>query len=452
MREGCFVQGDSGRLRTGRATSHRPISQGKIGPIGTFVANRKGLDSVFGRPMVRFEAASRAMLWFGIMRIDVVTTLEELLPLRDPWNALAGDNPFLSWEWMAGWWQGYGHGHHLSVITMTNDDHQVVGIAPLYRSSGLHGGTLRFIGSYYTASDYLCVLARPSDRGEVHGGLLRYLAEAMNPSSPQESFGRLELDGVAIDDVAMQDLSHEFLTAGYGLRKELIENTWRIALPASWQTFCDTLGYGCRRKARKAEKRLDSGEFVLKTTQSVQDFDRIAATFADLHQRRRMQLGQSGCFSDPRFNRFFRCVMQSLSALGKARLQWIEWRGEPVAAQFQLLNDSTVYMFQSGMDPNACKVEAGHAMTAASVRHAIAEGYQTYDLLRGDEPYKAYWSAQPRPLCRYHFTAPLFRAKLVDAVCQGFVQAKRLAKSVLSFPLLDGSPSGSLFTARNTAP
>jgi len=33
----------------------------------------------------------------------------------------------------------------------------------------------------------------------------------------------------------------------------------------------------------------------------------------------------------------------------------------------------------------------------ASLRHSISRGMRAYDLLRGDEPYKANWRAQPCP-------------------------------------------------------
>jgi hypothetical protein len=33
----------------------------------------------------------------------------------------------------------------------------------------------------------------------------------------------------------------------------------------------------------------------------------------------------------------------------------------------------------------------------ATLRPAIADGYRAFDFLRGDEPYKAHWRAQPRP-------------------------------------------------------
>src|SRR5215510_7389612 len=42
------------------------------------------------------------------MRVDCITTWQEFSGLQTEWNALAGDVPFRSWDWLATWWKYYG--------------------------------------------------------------------------------------------------------------------------------------------------------------------------------------------------------------------------------------------------------------------------------------------------------------------------------------------------------
>jgi CelD/BcsL family acetyltransferase involved in cellulose biosynthesis len=97
-------------------------------------------------------------------------------------------------------------------------------------------------------------------------------------------------------------------------------------------------------------------------------------------------------------------------------------------------------MFQTGMDPDLRELEPGHMMVAASLRSALTGGYRTYDLLRGDEPYKALWGARPEPLRRLRFTAPVLSARCSDVAYAALVQAKRWLKQTWIRPAATESP------------
>jgi len=53
------------------------------------------------------------------------------------------------------------------------------------------------------------------------------------------------------------------------------------------------------------------------------------------------------------------------------------------------------FMYQGGLDPAKLKQSPGHASVSALIRDAIESGCQYFDFMRGDEPYKAVWGAQP---------------------------------------------------------
>src|SRR5204862_188900 len=118
--------------------------------------------------------------------------------------------------------------------------------------------------------------------------------------------------------------------------------------------------------------------------------------FIDLHQRRRQSLGERGCFSCERFNRFLRAATERLMAAGSARLLWIEKDGRPLASELHLCSDETTYAYQVGISPDDLAENPGWLVNTAALRCALAAGHTGFDLLRGDEPYKSHLGAEPR--------------------------------------------------------
>ena len=109
----------------------------------------------------------------------------------------------------------------------------------------------------------------------------------------------------------------------------------------------------------------------------------------------------AGCFASDRFLSFFRDVVPAMFRGGQLRFYWLEIDGKPIAALYELVGDQILYAYQSGVDPEAIEHEPGKLLHAMLVRDAIDRGCQAFDLLRGDEPFKAVFGAKPRPVVAF---------------------------------------------------
>ena len=89
--------------------------------------------------------------------------------------------------------------------------------------------------------------------------------------------------------------------------------------------------------------------------------------------------------------------MPDLLRHGQLQFYWLELDGQPVAAEYQLVGNGVLYAYQAGVDPAAMEHQPGNLINLAILRQAIDGGYRAFDFLRGDEPYKARFGAQPRP-------------------------------------------------------
>jgi CelD/BcsL family acetyltransferase involved in cellulose biosynthesis len=278
----------------------------------------------------------------------------------------------------------------------------LIGAAPwLLESSGPRGRVVRMLGSGEVCSDYMSLLALTGREDHVARAVAAWLieaAEGRNDSESKNSWDLLELTGVASSDATIAQLVSHLTESGAGVHRRPGPNCWRIELAGSWNDYLGQLSKSHRKQVRRVERRLlESGRAVLHTAANADELERGLEILIDLHQRRRKSLGEPGCFASPPFDGFVRDVAARLFERGGLHLHWVEVEGRPAAAEFHLVGSDVVYAYQAGIDPEQIDEEPGRIINVATIKKALDEGRRGFDFLRGDEPYKAHWRAQPTP-------------------------------------------------------
>lgn len=346
------------------------------------------------------------------------------------WNALAGELPFRTFAWAQTWWRHYREPNSALWMLAVLDEHdELVGIAPWYlQHTKAQGRIVRFLGSGEVCSDYLTILAEPELATAVSRALADWLA-----GEGASQWDLLDLNGVEADDAAVLSLRERLAEHGHRVDIRLDESCWRAELPSDWNQFLATLSKSRRERTRALLRRgVDTGRARVHRVTNQQELDQAFEVLIDLHQKRRNSLDQSGCFSSTRFTAFHRDVAGRFLALGQLRMQWIELDGRPVAAEYSFVGGATVYYYQGGFEPELADERPGWLSFAISLRGAIEEGYQAYDFLRGDEPYKASWGATQRPLARVRIVGRQKSARVrfsTSRACEGM---KHWARQLLS--------------------
>ena len=342
------------------------------------------------------------------MRVERISNWEELAPLERAWNQLAQGIPFRSWQWLGSWWRHYGatpvrEGANLELFVLAVRDATglPMALAPWTLERGeTRGNVVRFLGSGEVCTDHLTVLCRIGAEADVADALAEWLVrhrKASNSSARPSPWDQLEFCGMAADDRLMNRLIERLAERGALVDRRAAESCWRIELPDSWEDYLRTLSKSHRKQLRRFQRRLfDAGRAELHTATTAPEADRALDLMIDLHQRRRRSLGQKGCFDSPRFRAFLSDAAGQFFALGQLKLCWLELDSHTVACEFQLLSEGTIYAYQSGIEPAMLDQEPGRLATMAMLQMAMESGHRTYDLLRGDEAYKAHWRAQPR--------------------------------------------------------
>jgi hypothetical protein len=348
------------------------------------------------------------------MHVEQITTWDALVALQHDWNALAGDMPFRSWDWLATWWKHYGNvvprdgerdggrssDRQLYVLAIFADadpstnyaSRRLVGVAPWYLDRTLiKGNLLRWLGSGEVCTDHLSLICRPEDTEAVACAIAESLTTRF------DDWDRVDLSAVDADDAAVEKLLAFLEERDCLVSRHPADSCWALELPATWDDYLAGISKSHRKQLRQLERRvLESGRVQWHQVQNKAEFDQAWPVLVDLHQRRRRILGEPGCFASRVFHEFHREVADRLLDRGQLRVSWMELDGSPAAAEYHVADSKATYAYQGGVDPDRLAEEPGRLSTILCLRAALEEGHTQIDFLRGDEPYKAHWRATPR--------------------------------------------------------
>jgi hypothetical protein len=379
------------------------------------------------------------------MMFRLITTFDDLCALQAEWNELSGDSPFRSWDWLATWWKHYGavkrrrrderadyqsqrqlhvvavydavrqesspfgRGQGEDVLTLRKapspqpsprgrgSDTRLIGVAPWYIDRTIvKGNVLRWLGSGEVCTDHLSLICRPEHREQVAA----VVAEAL--TNQCDEWDRLDLNAVDADDYAMMALVAHLEERDCIVSRQTADSCWVLDLPVTWDDYLAGVSKSHRKQLRQSERRvIETSRVVWHTVSNEAEFETAWLLLVDLHQRRRTSLGEAGCFVSRAFHEFHHEVAQRMLERGQLRMSWLSLDGTPAAAEYHFADNKATYAYQGGVDPDRLNDEPGRLSTILCLRRAIDEGHKRFDFLRGDEPYKAHWRAEPRTTYDY---------------------------------------------------
>ena len=216
----------------------------------------------------------------------------------------------------------------------------------------------------------------------------------------------LYLEGCDSSELGLAPLVAALELHGANISHKPAFNCWRLELPETWEDYIALQSKSHRKQLRRLERRvLDGDDTRLHTITHTANLTTGWDILVDLHQRRRQTLGEPGCFASEAFSGFLREAAFDLMQAGHCRLHWLEHQSNPIAAEIHFTAEGIAYAYQAGVDPDSLDLEPGRLITMAVIRQAIEQGYRAIDFLRGDEPYKAHFRAEPHEMQAWRVAA-----------------------------------------------
>ena len=316
------------------------------------------------------------------------------------------------------------------ILLCKDGNGNVVGVAPFYLRQEVGNCTIHSLGGGDVCTDYLQILSADGWESEVCVAVAKHFAEFCKSHSAVRS-QCITIDAVENDTPWLRSFQQETAALGFQNWLQPVMGSFRLTLPQSLDEYVSQLGNSAKRKRKKLTSLSKSGEIAYFSTDDTGDLTTRMCELQRLHQARRAVLHQPGCFADTRFEKFLYEAVDLLGYQGQARIDWCEVNGKTIATHLVLKGTDTLFVYQSGIDPECMKLEPGHLLVIATIERAIQNGFGYYDTLRGNEKYKAYWGCQEILLSRLHCRPPDFLSQVAGFSHYRFWQLKQAAKRIL---------------------
>lgn len=348
-----------------------------------------------------------------MLAIEIIVDSPSFRDIREDWNALAaetGASIFQTWEWSWHWWKANSKGKKLSILTV-RDGLKLIAIAPLYRSSshlGLPIKVISFLGTGGT--DYLGIIATRGDGGTALSFLLDYLFDLTG-------WDAIDLQQLPVDHGTVAGLIQEkAIVTGLVCVFEAQDACYSLSLPGSWEEYIAGLSKKFRWNVQYYSRRLEREHEVSFRLSNKETVKEDIELFFKLHQKRFLDKKKPGAYLNPKFRKFHAGLAADLCESDWLRLYFLEINGDPVAALYGFQFEGSFYYYLGGFEPDWGCMSVSTVLIGKSIENSIGEGLNTFDFLRGQEPYKQKWLASESFNHRLVISRPGKKSSLVQKI------------------------------------
>jgi len=336
-------------------------------------------------------------VWWHIitMHIDVITSAATLAGLKPDWERIYGEDPdahfFLSWDWIFKRLETRGT-RWFVLAAREHAKAPPVAFFPMRMITRMQtgGGLWNDIDmAGKPSSDFSGLLCLPQFEGRAVPALAQHLL-GMNWRSLWLNYFRASRKRTRLLLSSFSDREFGKVDVGGVNPGETVDNMICpfAELPATWDDYLNvSLSANTRQKLRRFLKRVEAaddlrfthtdGETLERDLQIIIDFwsEQWAASKGDQADviRWTIRLVTTECFRD-----------------GTLFLPML-WQGDRPLGGLVCFTDrahDNLLFYVAGRDQSFSDFPAGLVLHAHAIRHAIENGYKTYDFLRGNEPYK----------------------------------------------------------------
>lgn len=277
-------------------------------------------------------------------------------------------------------------------LRFVHRDGDLIGVIPEVREHEGDRAVAHFAGGYHV-TDYLGPVSRPADRSDVVDAWFDAL-------SSEDDWDELAAGGLA-EDAGWHDLIAKRATdAGYDVSGPTREDVCPVVdVSGGWDGYLERLSskqrHEIRRKARRLSREASTVKLVTIDHQELHDeVDRFVAL------ARTDEGEKGGFFEDEAKAAFFHSLVAEFGPERRFRMHRLDIDGKVAAYTVSFVFGDRWGLYNSAFERSFGHLSPGMVLVGEVIRIAAEHGCGTFDLLRGDEPYKYRFGAVDRPLQR----------------------------------------------------
>ncbi len=338
-----------------------------------------------------------------MLQVKCLTSIAELTAISQEWDQLLANSPndsySLSWSWISAWMTVFLEQQNPLCLAVY-DNGKLVGLAPFWvatvkRFPVGQVKVLRFLGSEEVSGDHLDIVVARKNSKAVLTAIWEHL------------FGVLRN--------CWDIWEYHYVPVGSNNLQAMLEWTRRdarclsfaidgltvcpyISLPGSWDEYLASISRSSRGNLKSSTELLNqAGQITLRECNSTDSLPEFLNTHIALHRKSWQDRGESGSFATDQFRRFHFAFAQELLRTGRLLLLTMELNGQPIASLYAFEYNKTMHYYLMGVDRSAVpKAGIGRVVLGHAVKASIERGCQVFDMLRGFEEYKYYWTDRER--------------------------------------------------------
>jgi len=323
------------------------------------------------------------------------------------WDRLVSLQPLPS-PFLRPWWLGSAASGSPRLLLCIHGDELVGGAAFETDVIGVRRPGIervRCLGQGPLAPDHLDVIAAPGRESEVAELVLRWLHRPGNRI--------VDLDGLATDGVLARSLGGH----------ELSRTPAPFAvLPTDLDTYMSHRPGRLRSTVGRTRARVAKTGATIRHVHAA-DAERALADLARLHEHR---WGDESAFLRA-WDRIHRAATSGMRDGAVLIHEAVDADGTVVATELDLVSGRSLAFYQAGRRTDREWNGIGSVLRAEVIGWAIDQGFTEYDMLRGDEDYKADWAGSRRDVVRVRFgTGPIGRVVAAGAATWSATRRRRV--------------------------
>lgn len=313
----------------------------------------------------------------------VVESLDDWIPLRDPWDELLlqspDSTPWQSWDFLTSWWRHLAKDNRLLIVVVERDGQPCL-ILPLQIATwkwmpGVPVHMLEPIGMIMDVNRPRFALGVPDAAA---------LACALDEVWRRHD----EWDLIRIDEKT-EDHPEIALLRDFAARHDLhFRNAFShlcpyLALDQTWESYLKKRSSRLRKNLRGARNRLESlGKVSLRSFQTALEIEDGLQVVLGLHQRSWKRKKKVEHSESESYQQFYRDWLLSQAPRGRTQILALYCDEQPVAATIAFNDGTTYYSAQIVHDANFGHCSPGTLLEAAELEHLMLEQrFAKYDFL-----------------------------------------------------------------------
>ena len=346
------------------------------------------------------------------LTVEVIDGEGALAPVLDEWRrlAVARGNAFLTPEWYLAALNILHGGAAPAVAVMRGGDGAVRGVFPLVDlGTSRDRRLISFPATRF--GDIFHPVAEQQDEVEVAAAVAPVLARHVGARC------RLDLGRVGVGAGWWRELARAW-PGRMTVVPQPEEVLPYIALDGfDWQGYLATRSRQFRSQLKRKMRSLERDHEVrLRRSQTIEEVSKDLDTLFDLHDARWQERPGASSLARPQTRDLHRAFAARAHEQGWLRLYLLEVDGAAAAAWYGWHVGDRFSYYQAGFEPAWSRYSVGFLLLAETVREAIAEGAAEYDLLVGDEAFKARFATGERLGSSALLAPPVSRMRLMASV------------------------------------